>query len=296
MSPVDHSHRGTIFLEDAVVLGQQAFADKQFVMRLSAARCAQRARAGSFAHVSCDPAVPMRRPLSIMRADPEEGWIEFLYKVVGDGLRHLSSRRPGDRVSLLGPIGKPFNPDPERKRPLLIGGGVGMPPMVFLAETLQARFPGHQPLVIMGSEIPFPFAEARSAAAVPGIPARTNACMPLLEEWGVANRLASLQGYEGCFKGYVTDLARAWLTHLEPRDRQQVQVFACGPTPMLEAVAALARELELPCQVSLEEFMACAVGGCAGCTVRVQTADGPAMKRVCVDGPVFEASQVFPRR
>lgn len=296
MSQADRSHRGTIFLEDAEVIGQQAFAGGQFVMRALAPHCASRAQAGSFAHVTCDPAVPMRRPLSIMRANPTEGWIEFLYKVIGEGLRHLSSRRPGDQVSVLGPIGKPFRPDPARPRPLLIGGGVGIPPMVFLAEALRTRLPGHQPLAIMGSEIPFPFAEARSAINVPGIPANTDACMPLLEQWGVASRLASLQGYAGCFTGYVTDLARAWLAALDLPDRQQVQVFACGPTPMLEAVAALAAEFGLPCQVSLEEFMACAVGGCAGCTVRVHTALGPAMKRVCVDGPVFEASEVFPRR
>jgi dihydroorotate dehydrogenase electron transfer subunit len=72
-----------------------------------------------------------------------------------------------------------------------------------------------------------------------------------------------------------------------------VEIYSCGPTPMLKAVAAVAREFGLPCQVSLEEYMACAVGGCAGCTVRVNTDQGPAMKRVCVDGPVFEASTVF---
>jgi dihydroorotate dehydrogenase electron transfer subunit len=73
-----------------------------------------------------------------------------------------------------------------------------------------------------------------------------------------------------------------------------VEIFACGPHPMLEAVSELARDFSVPCQVSLEEFMACAVGGCAGCAVQVRTADGIAMRRVCVDGPVFDAAQVFP--
>ena len=73
-----------------------------------------------------------------------------------------------------------------------------------------------------------------------------------------------------------------------------MEIFACGPTPMLAAVARLAREFGLPCQVSLEEYMACAVGGCAGCAVQVETPEGPAMKRVCVDGPVFAAQAVFP--
>ena len=80
---------------------------------------------------------------------------------------------------------------------------------------------------------------------------------------------------------------------LGPAELAEVEIFSCGPTPMLKATAALARKYNVACQVSLEEFMACAVGGCAGCTVLVQTEDGPAMKRVCVDGPVFDAYKVF---
>ena len=118
--------------------------------------------------------------------------------------------------------------------------------------------------------------------------------LALLEGWGVPSRLTSLQGYEGCFRGYVTELARHWLDSLAPAERDEVSVYACGPTPMLEAAAALALEYDLPCEVSLEEYMACAVGGCAGCAVAVRTPEGVAMKRVCVDGPVFDARAVFP--
>jgi dihydroorotate dehydrogenase electron transfer subunit len=102
-----------------------------------------------------------------------------------------------------------------------------------------------------------------------------------------------LQDFEGVYKGYVTDLAKEYLDTLSKEDLSQVEVYSCGPQPMLEAVAKLARDYNLPCQVSLEEYMACAVGGCAGCVVEVQTDDGPAMKRVCVDGPVFDAQTVF---
>ena len=117
--------------------------------------------------------------------------------------------------------------------------------------------------------------------------------MPLLDEWGVASRLASKSDFPGCFDGFVTQLADAWLARSGRRSSPKSRSSACGPTPMLKATAALARKYGVPCQVSLEEFMACAVGGCAGCTVLVQTADGPAMKRVCVDGPVFDAYTVF---
>jgi dihydroorotate dehydrogenase electron transfer subunit len=293
------SERGSIFLERARVISQLAYDAEQFVLRLSAPRCAAHAAPGSFVHLTCDAALPMRRPLSIMRVDPSAGWIEVLYKVVGPGLHALAARKAGEELSVLGPIGRPFSAHPERPRTLLIGGGVGIPPMVFLAERLHqaALAPGAasawKPLVLMGSEIPFPFRPKPSKLIVPGIPAGTIACMPLLEEWGVPSRLASRADFPGCFPGFVTELADEWLASLESRQLAEVEMFACGPTPMLEASAKLARRYAVPCQVSLEEFMACAVGGCAGCAVLVRTPEGPAMKRVCVDGPVFDAYSVF---
>jgi dihydroorotate dehydrogenase electron transfer subunit len=179
--------------------------------------------------------------------------------------------------------------------------------MVFLAERLSApggepepadgsadRPPaGWKPLVLMGSEVPFPFRARPSTIILPGMPAGSIACMPLLEEWGVPSRLATCSDFPGCFAGFVTELADLWLASLGSAELAEVEIFACGPTPMLEASAALARRYGVPCQVSLEEFMACAVGGCAGCTVQVRTPEGPAMKRVCVDGPVFDAYTVF---
>jgi dihydroorotate dehydrogenase electron transfer subunit len=195
---------------------------------------------------------------------------------------------------VLGPIGRPFVAHRERPRTLLLGGGVGIPPMVFLAERLAAQdAAAWKPLVLMGSEVPFPFRTRPSQIILPGMPPGTLACMPLLEEWGVPSRLASRSDFPGCFAGLVTELAAAWLASLGSAELEEVEIFSCGPTPMLEASAALARRYGVPCQVSLEEFMACAVGGCAGCTVQVRTPEGPAMKRVCVDGPVFDAYTVF---
>ena len=284
--------RGTIFLEDARVLSHLAYEGAQYVLRLAAPRCAAAAAPGSFVHLTCDATIPMRRPLSIMRADAAAGWIEILYKVVGPGLQALAAHKAGDRLSTLGPIGQPFRVHPARPRPLLIGGGVGIPPMVFLADRLRTDR-AYRPLVLMGSEIPFPFRARPSTLVVAGMPDGTIASMPLLEEWGIACRLASKSDFPGCFSGFVTELAAAWLEKLDAAHCAEVEIFACGPTPMLRACAALARRFQLPCQVSLEEFMACGVGGCAGCAVEVRTAAGTAMKRVCVDGPVFEADSVF---
>jgi dihydroorotate dehydrogenase electron transfer subunit len=284
------ANRDTIFLQDGEILAIEEFAGDQFIMRIRAPKCAAAAEPGSFAHITCDESLPMRRPLSIMRVGDD--WIEILYKIVGDGLRLLSQKKPGDEVSVLGPIGQPFRMSAERPNTLLIGGGVGIPPMVYIADWLRRSDEDWKPFAILGSEIPFPFELQKSSLEIAGVADEVCSTMPLLESWGIPTRLTSLQGYEGCHNGYVTDLADQWLATLSAEELARVEVFACGPTPMLKAVADLAARYELPCQVSLEEFMACAVGGCAGCTVKIATPDGDAMKRVCVDGPVFDAATV----
>ncbi len=290
------AHRATIHVEDGAIVRHIVCEGQQHILRLAAPRTARHATPGSFVHLRCDAALPMRRPLSIMRADPDQGWIEVLFKVVGPGTAALATRQEGESLSLLGPIGRGFTWHPARPRILAIGGGVGIPPMVFLAERLAtADRSAWKPLVLMGSEIPFPFRARPSRILVPAAPAEAIACMPLLDEWGVPSRLASNAGYAGCFNGHVTELASRWLAALTAAERAEVEIYACGPTPMLAATAALARKFALPCQLSLEEYMACAVGGCAGCAVQVHTSAGPVMKRVCVDGPVFEAQSVFPQ-
>ncbi len=288
------SHRDTIAVENAKILERQDFPGDQVILRVHAPEIAASAKPGQFAHIQCDPALAMRRPLSIMRVSAKNGWVDFLFKVLGEGTRLLAQRKVDDVLSIMGPIGKPFETQMRHSRPLLIGGGVGIPPMVFLADSMREVKDAYQPFVIMGSEVPFPFKTQPSQIMVPGVPGDVIAAMPLMDDWGFASRLASQQDYPGCFNGYVTDLARTWLDALSDEQRKEVAVFACGPHPMLEAVAKLAQEYHLPCQVSLEEFMACAVGGCAGCVVEVQTETGPAMKRVCVDGPVFDSNAVFP--
>jgi len=288
-----HPNRNTLFKEETTILDHHHLDGAQHILRLKAPQIAEKALPGSFVHVECGPQFTLRRPISIMRADPTQGTIELLYKQLGSGTTVLAEKESGETLSLIGPIGAPFTLHPERSRPLLIGGGVGMPPMVFIAQSIRNQS-DYKPFAILGSEVPFPFQSAPSQMMLPGIPDGVIAAMPLLEDWGIPSRLASLQGYPGTHQGYVTDLARHWLDALPEEARQQVEIFSCGPHPMLEAVASLAKEYDLPCQVSLEEYMACGVGGCAGCVVQVETPEGPAMKRVCVDGPVFEAATIFP--
>ena len=216
----ERSHRGTIFVEDAELLETRGYPGQQYVIRLRAPKCAAAATPGSFAHLTCDPLLPMRRPLSIMRADAKAGWIDILYKIVGPGLEALSKQPQGATISVMGPIGKGFVPSAARPRTLLVGGGVGIPPMVFLAESLKARRDARwSPLVLMGSEIPFPFQARPSTILVPGLPADVIGCMPLLEDWGVPSRLATLAGFRGL------------LRRLRHRSRRRVAGLArCGGT------------------------------------------------------------------
>ena len=283
------THRDTISVNDCQVLAHYQFEADQYIITLESKEIADSTRPGQFVHLSVSGMLAMRRPISVMSVDADNGTFDLLYKIVGEGTKQLADRRIGDVLSVIGPIGNGFELT-DRKIPLLIGGGVGMPPMIAIAQKIKDNA-YYNPYVILGSEVPFPFEASQSSLS--GFNSSSFHTMPLLEEWRVPCGLASLQDYEGVYKGYVTDLAREYLDSLSSSDLKEVEVFTCGPNPMLEAVSKLANEYNLPCQASLEEYMACAVGGCAGCVVEVATENGPAMKRVCVDGPVFDAKTVF---
>ena len=283
------TNRNTIRVEQATVIEQIHHADQQFTLRLRAPSIVERAKPGHFVHLSVGNELKMRRPMSIMRIDPSAATFDVLYKIHGQGTSILAERKPGDTLSVIGPIGQPFKLSDYAATVVLIGGGVGIPPMVFLAEHIRQHAPTTNILAVLGSEIQFPFTLRPSQILTPALPPEVTATMPWFEDHGIPCRLASHSEFAGTYRGYVTELAETWMNHLELAD---VELFACGPTPMLKAVAELAKRKNLSAQVSLEEYMACAVGGCAGCTVLVKTEDGPAMRRVCVDGPVFDAHSV----
>ncbi len=287
-------HRNTLLVETAQVLEQIQLADAQYQLRLRCPDIADMARPGHFLHIQCDPVLPMRRPMSIMRTHPSQGSLDMLYRVQGQGTQFLSRKKPGDTAELIGPIGKPFKLSGYRDRPLLIGGGLGIPPIFFLSEHIHKRHPDLRLLVLLGSESRFPFNPRPSCVLLPGMPAEATAAMPVLDDWGVPSRLCSWRDFAGCYQAHVTDLARLWLQQCDPAQRAQTEIFACGPEPMLRATAGLAAEFGLPCQISVEEYMACAVGGCAGCVIPVHTNAGISMQRVCIEGPVFEAASIYP--
>lgn len=286
-------NKADIYSLDGVLLHKDHLGDQQYLLRIAAPEIAASAGPGQFVHLRCDPLLPMRRPMSIMRADANEGWFEVMFKIVGEGTRLLATRGVDDVIPTIGPAGHGFRLQQYRRRPLLIGGGIGIPPILFLALHM-GRLSGLRPLVLAGSENCFPFRIEPSRSMIPDLPPELTAAISMLEGQGIASRLASGSERAGCHHGHVTELARHWLQSVDAETLGQIEIFACGPEPMLEAAAELIHEFDLPSQFSVEEFMACAVGGCAGCAVSIHTAAGIKMQRVCVEGPVFEGLQLYP--
>jgi dihydroorotate dehydrogenase electron transfer subunit len=205
----------------------------------------------------------LNRPFSIHRLSGPDR-LELLIAVVGRGTRILSAVRPGERIGLLGPLGRGFTlPDPARPI-LLAAGGLGVAPLFFLAEELCAR--GARPRLLYGA-------------------GSVDLLVPTdgLQAQGVSVGLATDDGSAG-FCGFVSGLMEREL------GESDAYLAACGPMEMLKAVAALAASRGLELEVSLESRMACGLGACLGCTVFLPDGSG---RRVCCDGPVFLAREVF---
>ena len=285
----------SIFEEKAKVVSQKEYASDQFIITLKAPKASKAAKPGEFAFVDCGENTLLRRPLSYLRTNPEKETVEFMYKIIGPGLEALSKVSTGDYIQMMGPIGNGFNHDPLKEIPVFIGGGVGIPPVLFLAEYLKQNYQNITSYAFFGSEIPFPFEMVTSSLTINGLNEADNKTIKDLEDKSIPCRLASLEEFDGCYKGYVTELANRWLSNLPQSEKNKIVIYACGPELMLEAVSVLARNHQVDCQLSLEEFMACAIGGCAGCTVKVSYGKDVAMKRVCVDGPVFDAKSIYPQ-
>ncbi|RLL49175.1 dihydroorotate dehydrogenase electron transfer subunit [Mariprofundus sp. EBB-1] len=284
--------RNTVFEEQAEVLAHITHPADQFIMRVHAPKTAAHAQPGQFVHLRVSDERALRRPISIMLTNPEKGTVDLLYKAVGEGTHLLSQRKVGESIAMLGPIGVPFDLSDTSKRYILIGGGVGIPPMIFAADQISSSHQSNRKadcVVFAGSEVDFPFALKPSTTILPGIGGNAILSITSLEERGIACRLASNAGLYGCYEGHVPHLARDYLAALSDEERAHCVLLSCGPHPMLHAVAEVGRQFDLPTYLSLEEHMACAIGGCAGCVVKTIENGDEKYRRVCVDGPVFPA-------
>ena len=287
------TNKDIIFEEKAEIVDQVKFEADQFVTIVKAEKSSQTAKPGQFAFVECGGDTLLRRPLSYLRSSKEDGTVEFMYKTVGHGLESLSQLKKGDEIKIMGPIGNGFAIPSGKKSAILIGGGVGIPPVLFMGEEIKKINGGIDLVAFFGSEIPFPFATCDSDLVMPGLDFSVNKTIDDMEKLGIPCRLSSQAGYEGCHLGYVTELAKSFIETLSDGEKTETIIYACGPESMLKAVAKLAKDDQLDCVLSLEEYMACAIGGCAGCTVKVLEDGHERMKRVCVDGPVFDAEQLY---
>lgn len=217
---------------------------------------------GQFIHIACPPNF-LRRPISVAtcQSDTPEDGVSIVFQVRGQGTRWLAERKAGEQLDVLGLLGNGFSIT-SGGRYLLAGGGIGVPPLYGCAQYAAGR-----------------------AAAVLGFRSQKQAIMvdlfrEVCQEVFVCTDDGSL-GRAGFVHEQVKDLLE--------KDKSFTGVLACGPKPMLKAVARVAAEYGVPCQVSLEERMACGVGACLGCAVRMKSGD---MKHVCKDGPVFSAEEV----
>ena len=253
---------------DASVVDNLDLVKDHKVLVCHAPAIAGQAQPGHFVNVlaSDSASAILRKPFSIYRADPETGRIAMLYQVKGPTTIGMAHKRPGDRIDLVGPLGgavfaRDARPDVHH---IMVGGGYGVPPLVFLTERLLQTAPDARITFLVG---------ARSLERV--------LCHDELESLGVALRPSTEDGSLGT-RGRVTDVLCDIID-------ENAAVYCCGPTAMMRAVSAMCLAAGAACQVSLEVPMPCGVGVCMGCVV--DTADGTRV-RACCEGPVFDARKV----
>ena len=256
-----------MFLEDAAIVKNARLQGDYYQIDFAAPQIITQTQPGQFVHVR----LPLfhhrllRRPFSIYSADPETGLLSVVYKVVGEGTRHLASLEPGVHANLMGPLGNGYSLPPEGALPIVVAGGYGC------AATYM--------LVRQSPE-----------AAVCLLGGRTASDLLLVDEYqglGTTVRVATDDGSRG-HKGVVTDLLEEILDHRPANPR----IYACGPNPMLKRVAEIVLSRGLDAEISLDHEMCCGVGACFACVVkrRADNAEGWSYVRTCKEGPVFKAS------
>ena len=253
--------------EDVTVLHNQQIAEECYQMALGWHRAGPAPEPGQFITVkvtdSTDPL--LRRPFAFASFDGETNATSIIYQVRGKGTRSMAALKKGDTINVLGPLGNSFPAPPPGSVPVLVAGGVGIGPVIFLENELRSG--NRDPLLVIG---------ALNRERLPR----------LAPQIGGAAIFCTDDGSVG-FHGTVTDYIRT----LSSGEQMNPVFYACGPEGMLISCAALAAEKKAKCWVSLEQTMGCGVGACMGCVIRVKSGNGFA--RVCSEGSVFDAEEVL---
>ncbi len=247
--------------ECCTVISQECIAKDIYSMWISTKAIAREAKPGQFVSVyTKDASRLLPRPISLCEIDREKDALRIVYRIAGDGTREFSRLRAGDTIDILGPLGNGFTMKNEKA--IIIGGGIGIPPMLELAKQLDA-----EKTVVLGY--------------------RTSTFLKEEFEEVCDVKIATEDGSQGA-KGTVIDA-------IEKYGVEGKVIYACGPMPMLKALAAYAEEHGMEAQISLEERMACGIGACLGCICKSKTKDHHTNvnnTRICKDGPVFDAKEV----
>jgi len=253
--------------ESCKVLSNIPIASDIYDMTLAAPDMAKDSKAGQFVNVYLGKGEHLLpRPISICGLDTAQGTIRLVYRKAGKGTDIMSRAQAGDSFTLMAPLGNAFKIYPNRKRICVIGGGIGTPPMLELTKEIFRKLPDAEVTAVLGFRSE-PILAAEFAEA------------------GADVHIATDDGSVG-FHGNVVAL-------MDSIGKGYDTVYACGPNVMLKFVAKWAAAHDTRCFVSMEERMACGLGACVGCVISIQTADGPAYKKVCKDGPVFDAQEVI---
>ncbi|MFA4966714.1 MAG: dihydroorotate dehydrogenase electron transfer subunit [Candidatus Margulisiibacteriota bacterium] len=249
--------------ERARVIDHKKLTANYFLLTLSSAHISKNAQPGQFVNVkvSDDIAPLLRRPISIHQTDPKNNNFKLLYEVVGPGTKKLSEVKPGQEISVLGPLGTGFRI--EKNIAILIAGGMGIAPLCFLIR--EASKQAKELHVFIG---------AKTKDLV--------LCEDGIKALGAKVYVTTEDGSKGK-KGLPTAALDEFLKNNMP-----ATIYACGPKAMLIAVSLLSEKYKVPCQISMETYMACGIGACKGCAV--ETNEG--YKMVCKDGPVFNAEDI----
>ncbi|MCL1804989.1 MAG: dihydroorotate dehydrogenase electron transfer subunit [Clostridiales bacterium] len=272
----------------ALLISNRQIADGIYAMDLQEPGLAAEARPGQFVMLAVSEGADpfLRRPFSLAGIDGDGGKIRLIYQVSGRGTGLMAAWEAGKQVSLLGPLGNGFALDAQPGPAILVGGGMGLAPLLPLAKELRER-----------DRAVYVFAGARSLGLLFGLSDfRAYGCMVQIateDGSGGAAGFATLPlgqymqaGFPGGGRASGTDgMTRGG-------GSQAPSLYACGPAPFLRAVAGLCRDYGVEAQLSMEERMGCGIGACMGCSVQIRTAEGIVRKRVCYDGPVFRAGEV----
>jgi len=256
--------------EDLLVLENKQISSIFFKLTIQSNAISNNAKPGQFVNirVSNELSPLLRRPISIHKINKKEKSFELLYELKGEGTKILSTKKPGDKINILGPLGNHFTVHKSSKVPILVGGGVGIAPLYALAEEMMKQFKTIYVLI--------------GASSIEKI-----VCDEEFKKLGAKVIVSTDDGSFGAH-GLVSLSLEDLIGNLEEFNLKAGPIFACGSHPMLKAISEIAEENNIDCQLSMEAYMACAIGACKGCAV--DTTNG--YKMVCKDGPVFNSKEI----